>query len=568
MVIRSPFPDIEIPEVSLTDFVLANAQELGDRPAFIDASSGRTITYAQLVKSVRALAAGLDERGFRKGEVFAHYAPNLPEYAVAFHAVATLGGINTTANPQLTADELSSQLKDSGARLLVTVPELLEKATTAARQAGVEEIFVYGEAAGATPFASVLRAGGEPPRVAIEPANDLVALPYSSGTTGLPKGVMLTHRNLVANICQVAARVQVKDDESKHGRQIAVLPFFHIYGLVSLMNIPLYFGDTVVTMRRFDLREFLRVIQDYRITRANLVPPIVLALAKHPLVDEFDLSSLELINSGAAPLSAELETACGKRLGCRMQQGYGLTETSPTTHWVGDELAGQMPGSIGPPVPNTECRIVDVATGQDAAPGDAGELLIRGPQVMKGYLNNAHATARTIDPDGWLHTGDVARLEANGSLRIVDRIKELIKYKGYQIAPAELEALLLTHPAVTDAAVIPVPDKEAGEIPKAFVVTDGSVTPEDVTRYVAEHVAPYKRIRAVQIIDEIPTALSGKILRRVLIDRERTAAVPGQDCPVSLLAASQKTSVQSRDVSAPAQALRLSNKNEPGYFNV
>ncbi|MGZ6669548.1 MAG: AMP-binding protein [Solirubrobacteraceae bacterium] len=524
MVTRSPFPDVGIPDVSLSDFVLARAGEFGDRAALIDEPSGRTITYAQLRESVRAVATGLDEQGFRKGEVFAHYAPNLPEYAIAFHAVATLGGINTTANPLLTPEELARQLSDCGARLLVTVPDRLEAAKIAADAAGVEEIFIYGEADGATPFAS-LRTAGEPPLVAIDPAEDLVALPYSSGTTGLPKGVMLTHRNLVANICQVAARVQVKEDGSQHARQVAVLPFFHVYGLVSLMNIPLYFGDTVVTMPRFDMREFLRVIQDYRITRAMVVPPIVLALAKHSLVDEFDLSSLELVSSGAAPLSAELEVTCGKRLGCRMAQGYGLTETSPTTHWVGDELAGQMPGSIGPPVPNTECRIVDVATGEDVAGDESGELLIRGPQVMKGYLNNPQATALAIDPDGWLHTGDIARIEENGSLRIVDRIKELIKYKAYQIAPAELEALLLTHPAITDAAVIPIPDEEAGQVPKAFVVTDESITPEAVSQFVAEHVAPYKKVRAVEIIDEIPKAPSGKILRRVLIERERTAAV-------------------------------------------
>jgi acyl-CoA synthetase (AMP-forming)/AMP-acid ligase II len=210
-----------------------------------------------------------------------------------------------------------------------------------------------------------------------------------------------------------------------------------------------------------------------------------------------------------------------------MEQGYGLTETSPTTHWVTDEPAWHKPGSIGPPLPNTECRVVDVSTGEDAADGEPGELLIRGPQVMKGYLNNPQATARTIDPDGWLHTGDVARVEPDGSTRIVDRLKELIKYKGYQIAPAELEALLLTHPAIADAAVIPLPDEEAGEVPKAFVVASDPIAPDDVIRFVAEQVAPYKKVRAVEIVGEIPKSPSGKILRRVLIERERTAAMAG-----------------------------------------
>ncbi len=521
--IGSKFPDVEIPDLSLTDFVLAGAMERGDRPALIDAHSGRTITYAQLAESVQAVAAGLADRGFGGGEVFAHYAPNLPEYAVAFHAIATVGGVNTTANPLLTADELATQLTDCGARLLVTMPELLQKAIAGAKRSSVEEIFVYGEAEGATPFRSLIQPGGRPPAIAIDPANDVVALPYSSGTTGLPKGVMLTHRNVVANICQTIAHQHLREDD----RVIAVLPFFHIYGLVVLMNIPLYRGATIVTMPRFDLRAFLSVVQEFRITRAWVVPPIALALAKHPLVDEFDLSSLQFVLSGAAPLSAELELACSERLGCRMLQGYGLTETSPTTHSVPDDLAGQMPGSIGPPVPNTECRIIDLVTGEDAPAGEPGELCIRGPQVMKGYLNNPQATALTIDPDGWLHTGDVARLGENGSVRIVDRVKELIKYKGYQIAPAELEALLLTHPAITDAAVIPIPDEEVGEVPKAFVVTRGSITLEEVIRFVAERVAPYKKLRTVEIVEEIPKSASGKILRRVLVDRERTAAASG-----------------------------------------
>jgi acyl-CoA synthetase (AMP-forming)/AMP-acid ligase II len=522
--LRSPFPDLEIPDVSFTDFVLSRAHEFGDKPALVDGASGRTITYKQLASSVGMVAASLAERGFSKGDVFAHFAPNLPEYAVVFHGVATAGGINTTANPLLTVEEFAAQLRDSRARLLITVPGLVEKATAAAERAEVEEIFVYGEAPGATPFASLLRAGIESAQVPVDPANDLVALPYSSGTTGLHKGVMLTHRNLVANVCQCTypASTPKTPDELSAERAVAVLPFFHIYGLVVIMNIPLYRGATIVTIPRFDLAEFLRVIQDYRITRAWVVPPIVLAMAKHPLVDEYDVSSLEYMNSGAAPLSAELEVACGERLGCTMQQGYGLTETSPVTHWVNDCLAGQMPGAIGPAVPNTECRIVDVVTEEDLGPGEPGELLIRGPQVMKGYLGNPEATARTLDAEGWLHTGDIARVDEGGELRIVDRMKELIKYKGYQVAPAELEALLLTHPAIGDAAVIGRPDEEAGEVPKAFVVTagDATITPEEVMGFVAERVAPYKKVRAVEIVDEIPKSPSGKILRRVLIERE------------------------------------------------
>ena len=520
MVIRSAFPDVEIPDVPLTEFVLAHAGGLGDKPALVDGTTGRTVTYGQLAESVRTAAAALAARGFGKGDTFAHYAPNLPEYPIAFHAVATLGGVNTTANPLLTADELAVQLRDCAARMIVTVPSLLEKAAAAAERAGVEEIFVYGEAEGATPFTSLLHAEGTVPEVAIEPAEDLVALPYSSGTTGLPKGVMLTHRNLVANICQTVTALRTSEDD----RVMAVMPFFHIYGLVVILNATLQRGATLVTMPRFDLPEFLRVLQDHRITRAYVVPPVVLALAKHPLVDEFDLSSVDYMLSGAAPLSADLERACGARLGCRMQQGYGMTEASPVTHVVGDDGADRMPGSIGRLVPNTECRIAEVGTGEDAPAGEPGELWIRGPQVMKGYLNQPAATAATIDTEGWLRTGDVGRVDEDGAFWIVDRVKELIKYKGYQIAPAELEALLLTHPEITDAAVIPHPDDEAGEVPKAFVVVSGGLTAEDVSAFVAERVAPYKKVRAVELIDEIPKSPSGKILRRVLIERERAAA--------------------------------------------
>jgi acyl-CoA synthetase (AMP-forming)/AMP-acid ligase II len=301
---------------------------------------------------------------------------------------------------------------------------------------------------------------------------------------------------------------------------VAVLPFFHIYGMSVLMNAVLYNGATTVTMPRFDLAEFLRIVQDYKVTRAYLVPPIILALAKHPLVDEYDVSSLRLIWSGAAPLSANVEAAAAARIDGMVAQGYGLTETSPVTHTT---LPGQVrAGSIGFVLPNTEVRVIDTATGADLGVGEEGEIWIRGPQVMKGYLNNEAATRDCITPDGWFQTGDIGKVDADGYWYITDRLKELIKYKGFQVPPAELEGLLLKHPAVADAAVIPVADEEAGELPKAFVVRKAGheADAEELMEFVAGHVASYKKIRKLEFIDEIPTSASGKILRRVLRDRE------------------------------------------------
>ncbi len=518
MAIRSPFPDVTIPDTALTPFVLERASELGDKPALIDGPSGRTLTYSQLEGAVRAFAGGLRARGFGKGDTLAILLPNVPEYAVAFHGTALAGGTVTTVNPVYNADEIRHQLEDAGAKFLLVYPQALENAAKAAEGTGVEEVFVLGDAEGATPVTELL---GEPVdgQVAVEP-NDTVALPYSSGTTGLPKGVMLSHRNLVANMEQAAAPFHLEQDDVI----VAVLPFFHIYGMTVLMNLGLRTGMTIVTMPRFDLEGFLGAIQEHQVTRAYVVPPIALALAKHPLVDSFDLSSLDGVFSGAAPLGAELEVAVAERLGCRVSQGYGMTETSPVTHAVPHEEGAGRPGTIGPALPNTECRIVDSETGEDAAEGERGELWIRGPQVMQGYLNNEEATRATIDDEGWLHTGDVAVVDGDGYFAIVDRVKELIKYKGFQVAPAELEALCVEHPGVTDAAVIPVPDEEAGEIPKAFLVLkDDGTTPSDVQEFVAGKVSTYKQIRAVEVVEEIPKSASGKILRRVLRDREAAA---------------------------------------------
>ena len=519
MPISSPHPDVTIPDTAITPFVFADAASRADRPALIDMPSGREVTFGELADRVRRFAGALSERGFGSGDTLAVYMPNLPEYAIAFHGTILAGGTVTTINPVYNAEEVAFQLKDAGARFLVTIADSLPVAREAGNRVGIEEIFVAGDAEGITTLASLLESDPLDEDPEVDAAADVAALPYSSGTTGHPKGVMLTHRNLVANIRQCHAAMGIGEDEVF----IGVLPFFHIYGMQVILNLGLERGATVATMPRFDLEGFLRGIQEHKVTRAFVVPPIALALAKHPLVDQYDLSSLRMLMSGAAPLGSELEEACAARLGCRVLQGYGMTETGPVTHVIPLD-GGSRPGSIGPSVPNTESRIVDPESGQDVETGERGELWVRGPQVMSGYLGNEEATRSTIDDDGWLHTGDIAIADEDGWFAIVDRLKELIKFKGFQVAPAELEALLLSHPAISDAAVIPVPDEEAGEIPKAYVVLGSELTPEEIMAFVAEKVSTYKRVRQVEIIDEIPKSASGKILRRVLKDRERAAA--------------------------------------------
>ena len=527
MIIRSPWPDVAIPDISITEYVLRHAERLRDRPAMVDGASGRTLTYGQLADSIRRVATALARRGFRKGDVLAIYSPNVPEYAVMFNAVASLGGITTTVNPLYTVGELTNQLKDSGARSLITVPAFLDKAREAAAATGIRELFVFGAAEGATAFAELLQAPPTPPAVTIDPRRDVVALPYSSGTTGLPKGVMLTHANLVANLCQCEGAEDF--DGFRDGDVIiAVLPFFHIYGLVVIMKLGLSRGATIVSMPRFDFGEFLTALQKHRVTIAPLVPPIVLGMVKSPAVDQVDLSSIRLVFSGAAPLGEELARALSKKLGCPVVQGYGMTEASPVTHLSPTRNAPFKPGSIGLVVPNTEVRVVDVVTGEDVPAGEAGELWIRGPQIMQGYLNRPEETAASLDGEGWYHTGDVGHVDAEGWFFIVDRTKELIKYKGMQVAPAELEALLLTHPAILDAAVVRKADEEAGEVPKAYVVLkpdaeSRATTAEAIMAFVAARVAPHKRVRHVEFIDQIPKSASGKILRRVLMQRETIA---------------------------------------------
>ncbi|XVS63483.1 AMP-binding protein [Actinosynnema sp. CA-299493] len=508
-------PDVEIPQTSLTSFVLRHADEHGSQVAVVDASKSTSYTFAELASQVRRAAHGLRRGGFRKGDVLAILAPNVPEYPIAYHAAALAGGVIVALNPLDTSDDLVARLDEAGARFLVTVPHEMPKVTAFLDRTDVEEIIVLGEAEGATPFSSLVASSDEIVETALDPAEDVVTILHSSGSTGLPKGVQLTHRNMIAK----ALLTSMVAPSGRDDKALAMPPFHHAFGLSMMMNACLYQGTTLVTMERFDPETFLRTIEEHRITRLYIVPTIAVLLAKSPLVDRFDLSSLRSIVSGGASLDPEIARLVRERIGCEIGQGYGMTEAMCSFMQTPETVSA----SVGRTAPGVECKIVDVDTGEELGRNRNGEILIRGPHVMKGYLKAPEATRQTLEPDGFLHTGDLGYVDDDGELFIVDRIKELIKYKGQQVSPVELEAVLMRHPQIVDAAVIGVPDEESSEIPKGFVVTNGSITAREIMDWVAERVAPYKKIRQVEFIDQIPRTPVGKIERRTLGARATAA---------------------------------------------
>jgi acyl-CoA synthetase (AMP-forming)/AMP-acid ligase II len=537
MIIRSPYPDVVVPPASLPEFLFDTLDPAdARRPAVIDAATGRGYTFGQLADAVNRVAGALAARGLGRGAVAGLFAPNSPDYPVVFHGVLAAGATMSPVNALYTPAELAHQLRDAAATILFTEAEGLARARLAVAEAGVSvreivvlgtEIAVLGAAAPDEPtvaetgFAEFLATADPPPDRTVLP-EDLAALPYSSGTTGLAKGVMLTHRNLVANLLQLAPLGRI----DAGSRLLAVLPLFHIYGLTGIMNQGLHRRALVVTMPRFELTGFLAAIAEHRIDHLYIAPPIALALAKSPLVDDYDLSSLRVIVSAAAPLDADLGRAVADRLGATVLQGYGLTESSPGTHGIPVDRPDIDLGTIGVLMPSVQARVVDPGTRHDVAPGEQGELWCRGPNIMRGYLNNPAATADTVDEDGFLHTGDLVTVDPAGVFRVVDRLKELIKYKGHQVAPAELEALLLSHDAVADAAVIGVPDPDCGEVPKAFVVRREShpgLDADSLLTFVAGRVAPHKKVRLVEFVDRIPKSAAGKILRKELRARQPAA---------------------------------------------
>jgi acyl-CoA synthetase (AMP-forming)/AMP-acid ligase II len=505
--------DLDLEPGLLHEEALGGAERWADRVAVRDAASGAAIAYGDLADRVRGFAAGLRARGARRGDVLTLVASNGPGFPVAMHGTLAAGLTLAPASPLLTAHELGTFLRQVGARFLVADAGALPTAAQVARAAGVEVVLALESRPATEPSAPE----------AVDP-RAIALLMSSSGTSGLPKSAAHTHAGAVAMLRGFAAfpLTRLGPDDVVGG----VIPMAHTFGSV-LLNSTLRAGARVVTLPRFELEAFLAMVQEHGVTVVAAVPPLARALARHPLVDRYDLSSLRLVLIGAAPCPTAIERECRARLGCVVGQSFGMTELAP----IALPEEPWHPGSLGRLVPGIEAVVVDRDGGARLGAGETGELWLRGPALMAGYLGDETATAATIDPQGWLHTGDLARFDEEGRLFVVDRLKELIKCRGYQVAPAQLEAELALHPAVADAAVVPRPDEEAGERPVAYVALRAPARPREILEWLAPRVAPYKRPAEVVVVDEIPRNPTGKLLRRVLAARERERAAGGAPIP-------------------------------------
>ncbi len=515
MLIKNPYQTLEpYPEIALPRLLERTAEKYPDKTALIGVDE-KSYTFREVYEISKRVGRLLQDKNLKKGDRVAIFSPNSPEYVIAFYGILAAGGVVTPLNPLYKERELKFQMNDSEAfGVFVSRPLLPVIETLRSELPSLKHIFILEDIR-----EIVERTFDDPYLVEINPREDLAALPYSSGTTGLPKGVMLTHFNLVANARQFLASGLV----TRYSTALDFLPLYHIYGLTLLMNGSISVGATQVLLSRFDTEDVLRMVEKYRVTTLFVVPPVLLRLMNFPDPNRFDTSSLRSVLSGAAPLAPEIEKRVEELYRCTVIQGYGLTETSPITNLC--PVDRKKLSSICPPMADSEEKILHIENGEELPSGEVGELLVKGPQVMKGYWKSPEATSQSFTQDRWFRTGDIARADVEGYVYIVDRRKEMIKCRGYQVAPAELEALLLEHPAVLDAAVIPKPDTEVGEIPKAFIVLkpgrNRNTTEEEILKFVEAKIAPYKRVKEVEFTENIPKSPSGKILRRELIEKER-----------------------------------------------
>ena len=577
-IVRSD-PIYDIPELAqsqgnvsqwlMKDFMKPNRKNL---EAICDGHTERFLSYEQVYTQTHSFAFHLKklldfQPEISQGDIIAVMSPNHLHYFSVWVGISLTGAASTTINPSYLLEEVKHQLTLTKARAIIAHPMCLNIAKKAATECGIQVIVMD---APTDANSSLPKSISTPVATSIPDSYDgllklsdmlnhpltkseklfinkpfncqsLATVPFSSGTTGLAKGVMLTHSNITKNVLQLNAfeGKYLLPENSKSGQRgvhICPLPFYHIFGMVVCMLAPLVQGAKLVFLSSFDLKVFLSCIQNHKVSRGSVVPPIILALAKHPMVNDFRLDSLETLMSGAAPLGAEVQEMAAKRLNCTIKQAWGMTELSPGGSTFPDtglpsslakRSASSLVGYSGLLLPGTEAKLCDPVTGDDLPSTSEGELLIRGPQVMKGYLHNTKATNDTLRADGWMHTGDIASFSEEGMLKITDRLKELIKVSGFQVPPAELEALILTIPQVQDVIVIPILDDTAGELPRAYVVLqpNAKLSEEEIKQYVEKRVVHYKRLRGgVKFVQSIPKSPSGKLLRRVQIQMDRASS--------------------------------------------
>jgi len=511
-------PTLDYPEVPLYHDLERGAAKWPDKVALI--YNDRRISYAQLNDQVDRLATALIARGVVKGDKVCVLLPNSPEFVISFFGILKAGGVPSAMNPSYKEREVAYQYEESEAVALITREDFYPVVQAAGCSVAISAIVVSSKPLEGVDHFQTLIATHDPhpPHLSVNAKEDVASLPFTSGTTGHPKGVMLTHYNLNSNWRQFVESGGVGYDDTL----LVFLPLYHIYAAM-LMGGGLQVGATLVLQERFHPQQTLELIQAYQPTILYVVPPVLVLYNNTPEVEDVDWSSIKYVMSGAAPLAVEVGLRFQERTGVTVLQGYGMTEASPVTHCNPPQRSFVKPATVGPPVAGTLQKVIDPKTGRELPLGEAGELLLRGPQVMKGYWKRPEEDAQVL-VDGWLHTGDVARIDAEGYVTIVDRSKNMIKYKGFAIGPAELEDVLFEHPAVADCAVIGIRDAEGEEVPKAFVVKKCEVSAEELMAFVKEQVAGYKQIRALQFVESIPKNPSGKILKRLLIEQERTRA--------------------------------------------
>ncbi|KAJ2951632.1 hypothetical protein O0L34_g13790 [Tuta absoluta] len=529
--LTSPWGEIQVTNATLTDHVFQDFELWADKPSVTCGTSGRGYDYGMMRLMIERCASGLlGGLKLAPGDKIGLILPNIPEFVVLIHGAMKAGLVVTFANPLYTAEEVRRQFADCGVKAIATIEMFMPVAEEVSKSLKDYKgtIWVGGEddkTKGVFGLKTLLMADHKADLPSLN-ADDVCLIPYSSGTTGMPKGVCLTHKNLVSNLKQVMCPkiMKYEGEKGKGDVVLTVPPFFHIYGFNGILNYNLILGYHLVTIPKFTPDDYIKCLIEYQPTTLFVVPSLLAFLATHPLVKKEHLQSVETIMVGAAPTTDSMLEKfllkCEKTKDqIKLLQGYGMTESSPVTLMTPYVYPYNKVGSAGQLVPSTQARIVSLTTGEHLGPHKSGELLLRGPQVMKGYWNNEKATQETVDSEGWLHTGDVAYYDDEHYFYIVDRTKELIKVKGNQVSPTEIESIIMEQPEVADVAVVGMPDSLAGEVPKAFVVlkANHTLTEKQVYDFVASKLTKYKRLEGgVAFLDTIPRNAAGKIMRNEL----------------------------------------------------